>query len=134
MPPRETLRHSRLDLAQSPVGSRLHSLGPGTREVLLVPSQEWSLFAPVLWKSVSFVLGRRASFFGGFNYPPVDGCSTASCDFDVLTGENDHISFYSSILKQSLFFCFLNFIFLLFISVIMFLISKNYFLFSKCFF
>ena len=35
----------------------------------------------------SFVLGHRMSLFGGFPHPPVDGCTTASCDFGVLTGE-----------------------------------------------
>ena len=35
----------------------------------------------------SFVFGHRMSLFGGFLRPPVDGCSTASCDFGVLTGE-----------------------------------------------
>ena len=37
--------------------------------------------------------------FDGFQYPPFNGCSTASCDFGVLTGEDEHPSFYSAILN-----------------------------------
>ena len=36
-------------------------------------------------------------FFGGFQHPPVDDCSAASCDFGVLVGD-EHMSFYSPIL------------------------------------
>ena len=39
-------------------------------------------------------------FFGGIQHSPVNGCSAASCNFGVLTGENEHISFYSTILEQ----------------------------------
>ena len=51
--------------------------------------------------SFSFVLGCGVSFFGGFQSPPVDSCSTTSCDFGVLT-EDKHTSFYSTNLSQSL--------------------------------
>ena len=34
--------------------------------------------------SFSFVLAHRVSFFGGFQCPPVDVCSKASCDFGVF--------------------------------------------------
>ena len=39
-------------------------------------------------------------FFGRFQHPPVDGCSTARCDFGALTGEDKHMSFCSAILNQ----------------------------------
>ena len=45
-------------------------------------------FAPpttLLW--LSFAFGHGVSFFGGFQCPPVDGWSTASCDFGALTGD-----------------------------------------------
>jgi len=45
----------------------------------------------------SFALGRGASFFGGIQHSPVDGCSAASCSFGVLTGEDERMS-YSTIL------------------------------------
>ena len=45
-------------------------------------------------------------FFGGgvggefFQHPPVDGCSTASCNFGSLTRGDDCTSFYSAILNR----------------------------------
>ena len=33
-------------------------------------------------------------------HSPVDGCSAVSCNFGVLTGEDEHTSFYSAILLQ----------------------------------
>ena len=41
-----------------------------------------------------FVFGYGVSLFGGFQCPPVDGCSTASCDFVALAGGDEHSSFY----------------------------------------
>ena len=46
-----------------------------------------------------FALGLGLSFFGGIQHFPVDGCSAASCNFGVLTGEDEHMSFYSAILE-----------------------------------
>ena len=37
-------------------------------------------------------------FFGGLQHFPVHGCSAASCKFGVHTGEDEHITFYSSVL------------------------------------
>ena len=47
------------------------------------------------------------SFFGGFLCLPVDGCSTTSCNFGALAGEDECTSFCSAILNQSSFptFC-----------------------------
>ena len=42
--------------------------------------------------SIFFVFGSRVSFFDGFQRPPVDGCSTDSCDFGALTGGDECIS------------------------------------------
>ena len=57
-------------------------------------------FAPLLscW-GFSFALGHGVSFFGGIQHSPVDDCSVASCNFGVLTGEDEHMSFYFAILK-----------------------------------
>ena len=41
-------------------------------------------------------------FFGGIQHSPVNGSSAASCNFGVLTGEDEHKSFYSAILKYVL--------------------------------
>ena len=37
-------------------------------------------------------------FFGGIQHSPVNDCSAVSWNFGVLSGENEHISFYSAIL------------------------------------
>ena len=75
---------------------------------LLEPSehlwQVWGLILnaispllPSCW-GFSFALGCGVSFFGGIQHSPVDSCSAAICNFGVLTGEDEHISFYSTIL------------------------------------
>ena len=46
----------------------------------------------------SFGFGRGVSFLGGFQCPPVDGCSVATCGFAALAGGYEHTSFYSAIL------------------------------------
>ena len=53
----------------------------------------------------SFALGHRVSFFGGIQHYPVNGCSATSCNSGVLTGEDEHMAFYSAILdwKRSVF-------------------------------
>ena len=40
-------------------------------------------------------------FSGGFWYLPVDGCSTANCDFGALAGD-ERTFFCSTVLSQSL--------------------------------
>ena len=41
-----------------------------------------------------FVFGCGVSFFGGFQNLPIDGYSTASCNFGALAGGDEHSSFY----------------------------------------
>ena len=48
--------------------------------------------------SFSFVLGLGYSFVG-FQHSPFDGCLAADCYFGVGTGEDEHMIFYSAILK-----------------------------------
>ena len=62
--------------------------------VLLLPSH-WGFF----------VFGHEVSPFGGFQQPSLGGCSTASCNFDALAGE-ECMSFFSVILNQKLEFNF----------------------------
>ena len=38
-------------------------------------------------------------FFDGIQHSPVDGCSVASCNFGILTGEDECTFFYSAILQ-----------------------------------
>ena len=46
-------------------------------------------------------LGCGVSFFGRIQHSLVYGCSATSCNFGVLTGEDEGISFYSAILITS---------------------------------
>ena len=48
--------------------------------------------------SYFFVVGHGISLFDGFQYPSVNGCSTASCNFDALVGGDEPKS-YSAILN-----------------------------------
>ena len=47
-----------------------------------------------------FVFGCGVSFFGGFQHPPFDGCSTTSCNCDALTGGDGRIFVSYSNLNQ----------------------------------
>ena len=81
---------------------------PGTHKVLYDPYkclwQVWGLILNVIspllpscW-GFSFALRCGVSFFGGSQHSPANGCSAVSCNFGVLTGEDEHTSFYSTIL------------------------------------
>ena len=63
--------------------------------------------------------------FDGFQHPPVDGCSTASCDFGALARGDEHIFFYSAILNQK---SVIYFYFYIFFFTSTFFISYFYFL------
>ena len=87
-------------------------LGPGEHKVLFKPSEHlWQVRGLILkvilpllqscW-GFSFALGHSISFFGGIQHSPVNVCSAASCNFGVLTGEDEHTTFYSTILGLSL--------------------------------
>ena len=86
------------------------SVGPsGVHKVLFEPSKHlwwvWGLILNAIllllpsFLGFSFALGPGVSFFGGIQHSPVDGFSPVSCNFGVLTGEDEHTSFYSSILQ-----------------------------------
>ena len=47
-----------------------------------------------------FGLGRGVPVFSGIQHSPVNGCSAVSCNFGVLTGEDENMSFYSAIFCQ----------------------------------
>ena len=53
---------------------------------------------PTIFLGFSFALGRGVSFFGGTQHSPVENCSTVSCNFGVLIGEDERTSFCSTIL------------------------------------
>ena len=81
---------------------------PDAHKVLFEPSkllwQIWGLILntissllPACW-GFSFALGCGISFFSGIQHFPVDGCSAVNCNFGVLEGERECMSFYSTIL------------------------------------
>ena len=87
----------------------LSVVSPAVHKVLFEPSEclwkVWGLILKVIspllascW-DFSFALGCGVYFFGGIQHSPVDGCSAVSCNSGVLTGEDEHMSFYSAILK-----------------------------------
>ena len=47
-----------------------------------------------------FVFGCGVSYFSRFQHPPVNGCSTASCNLGALTGGDEHTPFYCAVLNQ----------------------------------
>ena len=58
------------------------------------------VIAPFLPSCCGFVVfGRGVSFIGEFWHPPIDGSSTASCNFGAFAGGDEHASFYATILK-----------------------------------
>ena len=85
---------------------------PGVHKVLFEPSehlwQVWGLtlnaISPLLPSSwgFSFALVCGVSFFCGIQQSPVDDCSAVSCNCGVLTGEDECMSFYSSILIRTI--------------------------------
>ena len=47
-----------------------------------------------------FVFGQEVSVFGGYQHPPINGHSTASCSFGPLSEGEEHMSFHSTIFKE----------------------------------
>ena len=98
----ETFRHSQLGLTQSPVG--LLPLPPGSWCIqgFVCALQEWSrVFPPVLWKSYNQILLVFKS--DSLEMPGSFAGSPDWEDFGPLTGEDEHVSFYSAVWNQSLF-------------------------------
>ena len=68
----------------------------------------WDLILSWLCPSYSLAAASSLSldvgyhFSGRFQHPPVNGCSTASCDFGALTGGDECTSFCSTILNWKL--------------------------------
>ena len=61
---------------------------------------DFIVIVPLLPSHCSFFFVFGVSFFSGFQHPPVNGCSTASCNLCALTGGDEHTSFFSAILNQ----------------------------------
>ena len=59
-----------------------------------------SLPLPPSCLGFSFALGHQVSFFDGIHNSLANGCLAASCNFGVLTREDEHTSFYSTMLMN----------------------------------
>ena len=62
------------------------------QESLVGIAFDFNMIAPLLPSccGFSFVLQNGVSLlFGGFQHPPVNGCSAASCEFGILAGEDE---------------------------------------------
>ena len=81
---------------------------PGMHKVFFDPSEHlwrvWCLILNVIlpllpscW-GFSFALGCGVSFFGQIQNSPGYSCSVVSCNFGVLAEEDEHMSYYSTIL------------------------------------
>ena len=101
-------RHSEASLAQFLLGVIAPFPGSWYAQAFVCASEclwwVWGLIlnmiSPLLpsrW-GFSFALRRGVCFFGGSQHSPVDCYSAASCNFDVLAGENERTSFYCAIL------------------------------------
>ena len=82
------------------------NLGPGAHKVLFEPSisDGWGVLivngiSPLILSGCGFSFW--VSYFGGIQHSPIDGCSALGFSFGVLTGEEEHMSFYSATLEQS---------------------------------
>ena len=76
---------------------QLVSHSPGGCEILF----QHDYISPTILLWLLLCLWLWGIFFGGFHHLPVDGWSTASCNFGALTGGCEHSSFYSAILNKS---------------------------------
>ena len=105
MPLQETLKHSQVGLAQFPVEVLFLFPGPWCAQGFVCTLKEWVSFPQVLWRSVLLQLllcpWMCGILFWWVRRLPFNGCSTASCSFSALAGEDVHRSFYSTILNQS---------------------------------
>ena len=81
---------------------------PGVLNVLFEPSEHlWWVsglilnaivpLLPSFW-GFSIALGCGVSLCGGIQHSSIDGCSAASCNFGVLAGEDEGMSYFSAIL------------------------------------
>ena len=110
MPPQETLKPSQAGLAPSTVGVTAPFLGSWCIEGFVCALQaslsgmkfyfKLDCAPPTfLFQLLLCPWTCSIAFFGGIQHSPVDGCSAAGCDFGILAGEGEHMSFYSAILE-----------------------------------
>ena len=99
VPPQETLEHF---LAQSLWGLwvLVHTRFVWALWVSLVGMEfdsKCDFIPPTILLELPLCPWMWNTFFGGIQYSPAHGCSAASCNFGVLSGEDECTSFYSAI-------------------------------------
>ena len=60
----------------------------------------WASFNFTIFLGLLLCFRVWGTFFGGIQHSPIDGCSAVRFNFGVLTREDDHTSFYSTILNN----------------------------------
>ena len=84
------------------------SLGPGVHKVCLNPwasvegmgfDSKHDFTPPTVFLGLLICPWTWGIFLVGSNISPVNHCIAASCNFGVLAGEDEHMSFYSAILR-----------------------------------
>ena len=90
VPLQETLKHFWLSLCGVSGSWCTQGLSEPSEHLWRVRGLIVNAISPLLpcrW-GFSFALGCGVSFFGAIQQSPVDGCSSVSCSFGVLTGED----------------------------------------------
>ena len=106
MPLQETLKHSKAGLAQTCgiSGSWCAQGFIWALQASLVGmgfDYKCNFAPPTILLGLLLCTWTQSIFFGGIQHSPVNGCSVASCNFGVLTGEDEqHTSFYSATLNH----------------------------------
>ena len=52
---------------------------------------------PAILLGLLICLGHEVSFFCGIQHAPLNGYSVTSCNFGVIAGEDEYVSFYFAI-------------------------------------
>ena len=100
VPPQETLKHSSGSVFVGSLGPIVHkvSLNPLSISGGMGFDSKCDFPPPTVLLRLLLCPWTWVSFFGRIQHSPVDGCSAASCNFGVLTGEDQCTSFYSAML------------------------------------
>ena len=106
VPPQETLKHSSGSVSVGSPGPDMHKVCVSSPSVLVCMGFDSKLdfIPPTVLLGLLFP-GMWGIFFWWDPISPVSSCSPESCNFGVLAGENECMSFYSTILKLQQIIC-----------------------------
>ena len=100
VPLQETLKHWKYRLVQSLwclwvlVCKRFCLSPPSVSGMYMGCDYKCNFTLLTIWWDFSFALRHGLSFFGGIQHCPVGGYSAVSCNFGILSREEECISFY----------------------------------------